>query len=175
MSDEPVEVSIALPLPIDITATLINIIGLTYPGAAFKEGRGGGYGGNRLVLSIPAQDRHKSAKKAEKYQRAKVHLDAETEAFISELRPDAVGSGLPEHLAQMFVAMAKTWFDAYPDAQNYLESMVYDRETRRSWVFTVARSQEQTPHELRRRAEAERDALAAEVQRLREQLGLSDD
>lgn len=154
-----VELRIELPLPIDITGTLINIIGLTWPGAMIKNGASGSgwRSDNRLVLEIPDEQRHKSPKKAEKYAKRKSQLDADTEATINKLGPNAVSMGLPEHLASIFLAMAKTWLEAYPDAKNYMETKIYDRETYKSWVFTVARSEKQTPHQLRQDAMQERD------------------
>jgi hypothetical protein len=167
------DIRIELPLPMDIVATLINVIGLTYPGAVIKQGAGASRLDNRLVIGIPKAERHKSAKKAEKYAKRKAFLDADTEAFISELGPGAISMGLPEYLANIMTAMARTWFEFHPDAKNYIEVKVRDRaEPFNEWVFAVARSEGQTPHALRAKAEADvavvQEQLAAAQARIDE-------
>jgi hypothetical protein len=57
------------------------------------------------------------------------------------------------------VTAAKT-FLAATGAENYVEQHVTDRETGERYTLTVQRPGKSTPHELRRQAEAERDALA---------------
>lgn len=61
-----VDVRIELPLPVDISATLISIIGLTWPGTVIKNG-----GAGSLLLQIPAAERHKNAKRAAEYAKVK--------------------------------------------------------------------------------------------------------
>lgn len=173
-TDEAIDIRIELPLPIDITATLIQVIGLTWPGTMIKDGKGEWRSDNRLVLSIPDAERHKSPKKAEKYAKVKAHLDANTDAWINSLGPGGTSIGLPEYVSRLLIAMCQAQFEQFPDAENYIESKVYDTENHTHWVVICARSDEQTPHELRQQAEAERDELRAEVERLREQLGCAD-
>ena len=155
MTGNGTDIRIELPLPIDITATLINIIGLTYPGAVIKDDSNdkGWRSENRLVLNIPDKERHKSPKKAEKYAKRRKHLDADTEATINELGPNAVAFGLPTHLASIFIAMARAWFEQTPDAKNYIETKLHDVEGPNTWLFTVPKNPEQSPHELRTKAE----------------------
>jgi hypothetical protein len=151
-----VEIRIGLPLPIDITGTLINIIGLTWPGTAVKNSHAKWRHEEQLVLEIPDADRHKSPKEAQRYAAVKQHLDAEADACITALGPAGVSVGVPEHLARVLVTLAKSWFEHYPDAENYLESTVYDPDSRQRFVFYVAKSKGQTPHELRLAAELDR-------------------
>ncbi|WP_124712944.1 hypothetical protein [Mycolicibacterium nivoides] len=163
MSDDNVDIRIELPLPIDITGTLINVIGLTWPHAVIKDdGNDKGWrSDNRLVLSIPPEDRHKSAKKAEKYAKVKAHLKAETDAMISELDPNAFSLGLPAWLADQFVAIAKVWHAQYPEGTNYLESTLREKDTNQEWVFYVAKAKDRTPHALRQVAENKLEKLKA--------------
>ncbi|ALF00418.1 hypothetical protein SEA_ARCHIE_124 [Mycobacterium phage Archie] len=170
MTDENVDIRIELPLPIDITGTLINVIGLTWPNAVIKDdGNDKGWRSeNRLVLSIPPEDRHKSAKKAEKYAKVKAHLTAETEAFVNELDPNAFSLGLPQWLADQFVAIAKVWHAQYPADINYLESRLREKDTNQEWVFYVAKAKDRTPHALREKAEARVAELEAELSALKE-------
>lgn len=158
--DELVEVAIALPLPMDIVGTLLEIVGLTWSGTVIKKG---GLGQRELVLGIPNRQRHKSAKAAKKYRRKKLHLKADTEATINELDADGIVIGTPNWLSELWVGMARDMWRRFPDAPNYVESTVYDQQARQSYVFYVAKSESQTPHALRIKAEKERDRALADV------------
>lgn len=166
-TEEFVDVRIELPLPMDITATLLRVIGLTWPGTMIKDGKGEWRSDSRLVLAIPTAERHKSPKKAEKYAKAKAHLDGWADTVLNDLGPSGFGFGLPEYIAELLIGMCRVQFEMFPDAENYLESTVYDRENHTSYVVICARSEKQTPHELRQQAEAERDDALREVERLR--------
>lgn len=167
--DESTEIRIELPLPLDITATLISIVGLTWPHAVIKDGgKGRPHYENRLVLSIPQQDRHKTIKKAAKYVGRKHYLNANADSVINSFGPGDASVGLPEYLSSILLSMAKGWVALYPEAENYIETKVYDKEERTTWVLTVARDTERTPHELRKKAEARIAELEAELAQLKE-------
>lgn len=157
------DIRIDLPLPLDISGTLIQVIGLTYPGAVIKNSGHKWDHERQLVLSIPDADRHKSPKKAEKYAKVKAHLEANADGLLTELGANGASLGIPEHLGRIMLALGQSWVAMYPDAANYVEVTVRDRETNKDWVFYVARSEKQTPHALRRAAESERDELRAEL------------
>lgn len=165
--EEFVDVRIELPLPVDISVTLLRIIGLTWPGTMIKDGKGEWRSDSRLVVAIPKSERHKSPKKAEKYAKVKAHLDGWADTVLNDLGPSGAGFGLPEHMVELLIGMCRMQFEMYPDAENYTEAEVYDRENHTRYVVICARSEDQTPHALRRQAEAERDELRAEVERLR--------
>lgn len=57
------------------------------------------------------------------------------------------------------VGAAKTFLTA-TGAENYVEQHIHDRETGERYTITIQRPGKKTPHELRRKAEAERDSLA---------------
>lgn len=67
-------------------------------------------------------------------------------------------------LAAAYVQAAEGMLGAF-DAKNYTETRVWNRETGKPYVITFARADGQTPHELRREAERERDELRAELAR----------
>jgi hypothetical protein len=165
--DEFVDVRIELPLPMDLTGTLLQVIGMTWPGTMIKDGKGEWRSDSRLVLAIPNAERHKSPKKAEKYAKVKAHLDGWADTVLNDLGPSGVGFGLPMYVADLLIGMCQAQFEQCPDAENYFESTVYDRENHTRYVVICARSEGQTPHALRRQAEAERDDALAEVERLR--------
>jgi hypothetical protein len=159
------EIRIELPLPLDITGTLINVIGLTYPGAMIKDdGNDKGWRmDNRLVIDIPEDQRHKSAKKAEKYQKVKAHLDGYADSLITELGPKGASFALPEYMMKLLVQMARECWEQFPDAKNYLETTVSDGERGQRYIVTVAKSDKQTPHAIAEAAKAELEALRAEL------------
>ena len=157
-TDDKTDVRIGLPLPMDITGTLLNIIGLTWPGTVVKTGEGPSYD-RHMVLGIPNSQRHKSAKAAEKYTKRKQFLNADTESDLTNLDPSGVSFTWPEYLAKTWVNLARECWEKFPDAKNYLESTVLDRETKQEYVFYVARSKGQTPHALRDAAEKRLQAV----------------
>lgn len=162
-----VEIRIELPLPLDISATLIQIIGLTYPGAVMKNGQGDHRwrSESRLVIGIPESERHHSPKSAERYRKKRKKLNADADGLLTEMRTSGASFGLPEHLARVLLAMGKSWVNEN-EGENYVEATIYDKETHKRWVFYIARSEQQTPHEIRQKIEKERDDLKAEVERL---------
>lgn len=153
MSDDDLaEIRIGLPLPMDLTGTLLKVIGLTWPGAVIKNGDDPRHD-RHMVVGIPASQRHRTAKKAEKYAKRKEYLNANVDADITELDPNGVSFGWPEWLAAQWVAMARQCWEKFPDAKNYLQSEILDRDTKQRYVFYVAKSEGQTPHALRTAAE----------------------
>lgn len=158
------QIKIELPLPIDITGTLINIVGLTWPGTVIKDDGTDWKNHRRLVLEVPDKDRHKKPKDAKKYAKVKSHLDGYADVDVTELGPNGAGFGMPEYLAAQYIAFAREAFKQAPEAKNYLETVLRDPETHNRFVFYVAKSEGQTPHALRQQAETERDKIAAELE-----------
>lgn len=166
----PTQIRIELPLPIDITGTLINIVGKTWPGTMIKDDGTNWCGERRLVLEIPDDQRHKSPKTAKKYAEVKQHLSAEADALITKLGPNGAGFGIPEYLADILIGLTKIWFTQEPGAKNYIETTVRDPESHQRYVFYVAKSEKQTPHALRTKAEAELETVKAERDQYKREL-----
>lgn len=166
---KPVEVRINLPLPFDIASTLIKVIGATWPGTLIKQGDSAWKTERQLILEIPDKERHKDAKKRKRYHAEKQFADA-FDGQLTELGPDGVGLSPHQHLVALWVDLARQSFDMWPGASNYLESTASDKDTGERYVFWVAKSPSQTPHELRKRADARVAELEAEVARLKAQL-----
>jgi hypothetical protein len=152
-TDDMTDIRIELPLPMDITGTLLKIIGLTWPGAVIKQEKNSRDWDRHLVVGIPNAQRHKTPKAAEKYVKRKEYLNANADAAITGLDPSGVSFGWPEWLARSWVAMAMDCWEKFPDAKNYLESTIHNPESREWYVFYVAKSEGQTPHALREAAE----------------------
>lgn len=112
-----------------------------------------------MVVGIPNDQRHRTAKKAEKYAKRKEYLNAYADANILGLDPNGVSFGWPEWLASTWVEMAMQCWEKFPDAKNYLESTIYNKDTRERYVFYVAKSEGQTPHALRQAVEKRLQAV----------------
>lgn len=153
------EIRIGLPLPMDITGTLLKVIGLTWPGAVIMNSDDPRHD-RHIVVGIPAAQRHRSAKAAGKYANRKEFLNANSDADITEMNAHGVAFNWPEWLAKSWVAMAKQCWEKFPDAKNYLQSEILDRDdTKQRYVFYVAKSEGQTPHALREAAEKRLQAV----------------
>lgn len=74
---------------------------------------------------------------------------------------------LANELAAKMTAAFKTILEAHPGAQNYVEQVVEERNGGGRYVFIVCKPGGKTPHQLRREAETERDALRAELAEVR--------
>ncbi len=71
---------------------------------------------------------------------------------------------MAHELAATMTLAFKTILDAQPGAENYVEQEVIERNGGGRYVFIVCKPGGKTPHQLRRAAEAERDALRAELE-----------
>lgn len=164
MADE-VEIRIGLPLPLDVVTSIGNAICAMYPSARIKTD--GGHVGD-LVLVIDDELRRPRVGK-QKLAKAKVATDdPEMEGLLAQWNADGMGISFPEYtrlrLAEICVAILEV-----EDAPNYLEIPVTAPDGKR-YAVAACRSKEQTPHALRMKAEQERDAALAEVERLRAEL-----
>lgn len=166
---EPVEVRIGLPLPADIAKTLIEVIGFTYPSTMIAKDPDSEYRPRSLVLHIDQGDRHKSPKARKKYDKLRSLADGWV-GDLTALGPDGVSMSPNEMLIAEWTFLARESFNMFPDADNYLETQVYDPEVNQSYVFTLRRRQGKTPHELRQEAEAQVAELETEVTQLKRQL-----
>lgn len=113
-----------------------------------------------MALRIPHDSRCRTPKSAKKIRAAKEHLEDEHEAILRSFGPGGdMSMDAPKHLAATLIAGARTIFSENPDAENYVEYDVYDREYHQPYLVTVARGQDRTPHQLRLAADAARDGL----------------
>lgn len=164
----PVAVRIKLPLEMDVASTIIKAVGLTYPRTMIGRDEHTLDYERELVLLIDQRDRHKSAKAKKRYEKVRDYADGWSPGALTELGPDGVSVSPHELLIASWVNMARESFAMFPDAPNYIESTAYDPETRERYVFCVSRSEGQTPHALRMKAEARVAELEVELARLKE-------
>lgn len=155
------EVKIDLPLPMDVAATLMQIIGTAYPSAMLRTDSG-----RQMVLVIDDEERFKSKASKKRILAAKKCLEDEREEMLTELRNGSPGVSTPEWIAQSVGFMAERLFDEYPDAENYFEMDVRNPDTGRKFVVTVAKSERQLPTALLERAKADVARLESRIAEL---------
>lgn len=166
MADE-VEVRIGLPLPMDVATSIVRAFAVLWPEGHFDQKRSPS--GHEMVAVISDADRMTKATK-KRIAAAKANSeDTSLEGLLASWDPDgSLGLTLPqvanERLAEICVAMLSV-----ADAPNYLETPVRTPDGQR-YAVAACRSMGQTPHALRMKAEKERDAALAEVERLRAEL-----
>lgn len=144
-------VSIKLPLPLDIVQTLGRVIGSVYPSAKMATQAQEGSFGNELVYWISNEDRTASLD-AEDPEVVAVPTSGEVEALLANVKNGSLGFSTPEYLTLLVGGLAH---DALSDVsiENYLEMNVSAEG--KHYVVIAARSEGQTPHSLRQKAEEE--------------------
>lgn len=158
-------VELALPLPADVLVTLTRLIGLAYNDVMIETT---GRRPDHMSLRIPHDSRCRTRTSAKKIRAAKEHLEDEHEAILKRFGPGGEMSLIaPQHLASTLIAGARTIFSDNPDAENYIEYDVYDKEDHQPYLVTVARGKNRTPHQLRLAADEARDKLQQRIDDVR--------
>lgn len=150
-------VAIDLPLPLDVTSSLMRAIGDMYPGAQVRSD------GDRhkLTIMIPDSDRRRDDVDGEPTT-TPAPTPADVDAFLASIDDGTFGVSGTEWLARVLVHLASGALDR-PDADNYVELTLADSDL--AYAVALCRSTSQTPHALRMAAEERAERLA---QRLRE-------
>lgn len=165
-----VEIRIGLPLPMDVASTVLQIIGKTYPGTVIaKDSENKRRYKREIVLEIPDDERHNTPKAKKKYLKWRRGLQ-KWDSDITQLGPDGVSVAPFEWLAKQWAVMAQRSFELEPAAVNYLEGQVFTKDVPGRFVFYIAKSDRQTPHELRTIAETQLADTREQLQFLTEAL-----
>lgn len=160
----PTTIAFNLPLPMDVVVTLTRAIGVLYPDAMMDAT---GARPHQITMHIPHDSRCRSKTAAAKIRAAKAHLEDEHEVLMRSFGPgNQMNADLPLYMADTLIAGARASFAENPAAPNYVEYTVHDKRDSREYVITVALRAGQTPHQLRQKAEAERDMALAALARL---------
>lgn len=161
MAPEPrqAKFSISLPLPMDVAGTLMRLIGTAYPNARISNSTDG------MDFEIPLSDRPRDI--PEDFDVDSIDPD---DSHLLSFGPEGLQISSPQDLTSLLLDVMKTSFAENPGAENYLETRCFDRENHEFYVMTFRRLHGKTPHEMRQKAEAERDALQAELNATKENL-----
>lgn len=170
-------IRIGLPLPVDVFATLGNLIDKAWPGADIitdpekagvpREFWPGWRGGEQLIRIDTTRKPKAVSKKAAQETAAENYVEDDEERLTTGgIDEDGwVKMSAPEDLQMHLGLVAHTILEGTQGALNYLEWQMSDPDGNTT-VLSVARSKGQTPHQLRMKAEAERDELREAVREL---------
>lgn len=146
------------PLPADIASTILKLIGEAYPSTKVQTAGPG----DALNLLIPKNERP-------------VHPDSPSAGEPMELyRLDVNGASFSTSL-ELGATMTRVMEESFAefDAENYVEmklSVPTSEGGTHHYAMIFARTEGQSPHELRQKAERRAEAAESEVERLKEEL-----
>lgn len=164
-------IEIKLPLPMPVVGTLMKLIGTAWPDAQLGDdsyGRG-------MTFIIPKGANPKRFTKAAVKAIVDEHAsNSDDLPDVLEIGPNGMNTSVSRQVADLLVVAARESLTENPDAVNYTETLVTDRENGTRYVMIFARSPHQTPHQLRMAAEGKLEralerngALEAELARYR--------
>lgn len=158
--DAAVEITVNLPLPVDVAATLTRAIGAIWPNSTMDMGN---YS-SRMTFRISAADRLADNLELDEVRQARIAMREELEGTITGIGAGEV-RGIPaEDYLNYVAALAEAFLDEH-GAANYVEQTLIVPDGRRITV-TTQWVHGQTPVEHRDAARAE----AARMHRLEAQL-----
>lgn len=169
MSGDYVVLDVGLPLPLDVSSTLLNVIGTAYPGAMIDTTVPADNLGREVMrLRIPNADRYADAPSRERIGAARKVVESENEGILASVR-EGIAVATPDAVKHQVGLLASRLFADNPAAVNYvqMEMQVGDPDTRERFVLTVQRADAKSPHQLRVEAEARVAELENEIRRLR--------
>jgi hypothetical protein len=154
------DIKVATPLKSSVLLTLGNLIDAAWPGS-------------QLVTN---DERYRDQVIFRIDNAARVDIaDAEAEALriepgefevdIVALGPEGVKTLTPEFIGSNFLPVIKEAFEQNPEAENYLEFTLIDKEDHQRYLLTFCKSKYQTPHELRMKAEQELADARSQIHR----------
>jgi hypothetical protein len=140
-----IDIRVITPLPSSVVMTLSRLIDLAWPGAELATGNKG-----EITFRVNTAA---TAEVSPAWVAAAKTKPEESDVLIHELGPQGVSLATPAEFAKALLPVLKGSFQENPDAENYLETTVTDRDDYSRYVMIFARSERQTPHELRMSAE----------------------
>ena len=150
-TDTRTRVQIDLPLPLDVAAGLMELIGTRWPGAAATTNGEE----SKLTIVIPRNDRDALDESDDS-----VGAAARSELFLEQLNDGSLGVSGPEWIGRFFSELLGNILDE-ADAPNYLEILMANPQGE-SYSVIVGRPGTPSVHTLRRQAEQRVAELEAE-------------
>jgi hypothetical protein len=163
--DLTLEINARGGIPLSLAAYLLRAVGAAYPNTQIKNG--GGYGPT-LQLLIARDDLYEATDVTDE-DLASLGGEkdiAEMAAFTSGWRDGALGLGPPAWLSSLLQVTAEQMVDAMPPAAENYVAIEINCPGRDPFVWIVSRPGRPSPHDLRRQAEAERDAARTQLAEL---------
>lgn len=152
------QVRIRGPLPMDVAGSLLTAVGTLYPGTRIANSQAG----DALNLLIPDTDRP-----------AMEGLDFGEPLEVIRLDTSGLSVTTPTQVATVLAATMESALAEHPAAENYLEMKLQTPDGEGGqYVLIFARSEGQTPHELKVAAEDEVSRLRGQVADLRRRIAV---
>lgn len=146
MSTNTTVISVKLPLPLDVAATITKLIGTAYPNAKMQFAEAPADHMNIIIdLEDRIDDEDDLESVLEKFEKEPI------DPSVGESTYTKYGVEPPQWLVNAIGAVAAEYLE---DAENYKQTSFHLVHNGQEMVMTVARSEEQTPHALRTAAEA---------------------
>ena len=160
-------ITIGLPLPLDVFATLCNLVESAYPNSKVKMG----YRTADVIINDTERVEDPVDLIEAKQFASKFSLDALFEGVSDE----SMKLVLPEYLAKTFATMFIRLFADNPLAINYLEMLVDSPDDEQRYAVHIARSKGQTPHELAQKYKADLDVATGHLAKIAELMDALDE
>jgi hypothetical protein len=143
-----IDIKVATPLPSNVVLTLGALIDAAWPGSELAVNE------DRFTHQVIFRIDNAARRPLDDADAAALHVDP-VGIEVSSLGPEGAAVITPVEIAANLLPTIQAAFEKFPDAENYLEMPVHDRSDGHRYLLTFARSKDQTPHELRVRAERE--------------------
>lgn len=155
-----IDIKVATPLPSSVLLTLGSLLEAAYPGALLAT-NDEPYR-NQVIFRVDNAQRQA----VDDATAAELRVEpGEDDLDIIALGPEGIQTVTPEIIGSSFLPVIKAAFEKNPDAANYLEFTLNDKEDHQRYLLTFCRSAQQTPHELRMKAEQELTEARAKIHR----------
>ncbi len=154
------DIKIATPLKSSVLLTLGNLIDAAWPGSQLVTNE------DRFTQQVIFRIDHAVQAEVDESAAADMLVEPdELDVDIVSLGPEGIQTLTPEIIGANFLPVIKEAFAKNPEAQNYLEFTLIDKEDHHRYLLTFCRSAQQTPHELRMAAERELDEARGKIHR----------
>lgn len=148
-SEDTVDIKIATPLPSSVLMTLSSLVDAAYPGSVWVGNE------DRFTNQVIFRVNNATRRDVSTEDAAALRVEpGDEDVDVLALGPDGFVSVLtPLEVAANLLPAIKAEFEKFPDAENYLEMPIHDPSDGSRYLLTFCRSKQQTPHELRMKAE----------------------
>lgn len=154
------DIKVATPLKSSVLLTLGNLIEAAWPNSQLVTNE------DPYTKQVIFRVEHGARVDVDDAAAADMLVEAdEYEVDIVSLGPEGVKTLTPEFIGSNFLPVIKEAFEQNPEAENYLEFTLIDKEDHHRYLLTFCRSAEQTPHELRMLAEQELTEARGKIHR----------
>jgi hypothetical protein len=154
------DIKVATPLKSSVLLTLGNLIDAAWPGSQLVTNT------DPYAQQVIFRVDHAARVDVEDADAADMLVEPdEFEVDIVALGPEGVKTLTPEFIGANFLPVIKEAFAKNPEAENYLEFTLIDKEDHHRYLLTFCRSAQQTPHEMRMLAEQELTEARGKIHR----------